>query len=242
MKSERRHELQYNMLDQKLSALLAWTKKNANHISWGVLLIVAVVAIGVLWHNSSQNKLSARGNEYDQAVKNTDPDMRLNSLIKISQEEGDRLITVEATQQVGDEYSKRITAGQGKASVDDLKKLNDSAAGYYQRVIDNFKDYPAFESKAHYGMAKLAENRRDFDQAAKEYQLARSACPQGSPLMEDITSGSNNLPTLRLQTVKFATTAPAKPVTTEPASGPATKPATFPASAPATVPAAKPGK
>ncbi len=45
MKSQRRHELQYNILDQKLTDLLAWLKKYSTYIAWGVTLVVVAVAI-----------------------------------------------------------------------------------------------------------------------------------------------------------------------------------------------------
>jgi hypothetical protein len=239
MKSERRHELQYNELSHQITSLVAWAKRNGNYLAWGALLIAAVAAIGSVMWNSHRGKLVARENEYNMAMKNADPEVRLSSLTKISQEEGDKLITVEATLAVADEWANRVVSGQGKASAEQIAEYNKSAAACYQLVIDNFqKDFPAMATKAHIGLAKLAENRRDFVQAAAQYQQAKATCPQGNPLMIDIKAGTDNIETIRLAgAVQFATTAPAKPVTTAPASGPASKPAL-----PATTPATKPAK
>jgi hypothetical protein len=242
MKSERRHELQYNELSQRLRALLAWAKKNANYLSWAMLLVAVAVAISFFLVNSHRNKLAARVSEFDRAKVEVDPEVRMNNLTKVANEEGgDRMITAEATLAVANEWANRVNLGQGKASKEQIEEYNKNAATYYQRVVDNFsKEFPAIATGAHIGLAKVAENRRDFDQAAAQYLKAKAICPKGSGLTYDIEAGAKNIATIRLP-VEFATTAPAKPVTTAPASKPASKPATTrsatqPESAPATKP------
>ena len=80
-------------------------------------------------------------------------------------------------------------------------------------------------AQAHFGLAKLAENRGDFDTAGKEFLAAKNASPSNYPILGAADQGINEIATLR-QKVNFATTAPA----TQPASAPAaTHPATVPA-------------
>ena len=139
MKSQRRHELQYNILDQKLTDLLAWLKKYSTYIAWGVTLVVVAVAITFIVRNSSEKKRLAGQGDYDQALRISDDDARLAALRKIADEEGDPFITAQATEKVAEEYARRINASEGRSSNEDLLKLNDLAKEYYQRVASNFE-------------------------------------------------------------------------------------------------------
>lgn len=225
MKSERRHELQYNELGQQLTGLMAWVKKNSTFIAWGALLAAVVVLVVVFLHRSNEKKFVERQNDFDHAITAVDPDVRLNGLIKIADEEGDKFITARATQLVADEYSSKIISGQGKATPEELKQFNAKAKDYYQRLVEKFKEFPSMVAQAHFGLAKLAENAGDFDTARAEFKAVKESSPAGYPILASAEQGLKEVDTLR-QEVKFATTAPA----TQPSSAPA---ATGPAAAPA---------
>ncbi len=228
MKSQRRHELHYNELGQTLANLLEWAKKYGNYLAWGALLASVVVLVAVFVNRSRDKALQERQNDFDRAVANQDPDVRLNGLAKIADEDGDKFITARATELVADEYASRIISGQGKASTEKLQEFSDRAKQYYQRLIDNFNEYPALAAEGHFGLAKLAENRGDFDTASVEYLAAKKASPPDYPIWFRADEGLRELDKLR-QKVSFATTAPA----TQPASAPAaTRPATSPAEKP----------
>jgi len=225
MKSQRRHELQYNELGQSLTNLIAWVKKYSNFLAWGALLAAVVVLVVVFLNRSNEKKLAERQNDFDHAVTASDPDVRLNGLIKIADEQGDKFLTARATQLVADEYSSKIISGQGKATPEELKQFSAKAKDYYHGVINNFQEYPSMVAQAHFGLAKLAENAGDFDTASVEFRAAKDVSPAGYPILAAADEGLKGLATLR-QEVKFATTAPA----TQPSTAPApTRPASAPA-------------
>jgi hypothetical protein len=244
MKSERRHELQHNVLDQKLSDVLDVLKKYGNYLAWGVLL-VAVVVLLVVWVRQSRAKEQAALQiKFDTAMTELqkEPDARLNQLTELTNQDRDKFIAVQASLAVADEYADRIAAGTGRIADKDLKDYAVKAGEYYSRVVNAYADFPAQVAKAHIGLAKLAENAGDFDQAGKEYSLATKACPAQNPIVLLANEGLQRLATLK-QPVKMATTAPA----TQPASAPASRAAaTTPpgATAPAksAAPAGKPAK
>jgi hypothetical protein len=236
MKSQRRHELQYNELGQSLTNLIAWVKKYSNFLAWGLLLAAVVVLVVVFLNRSGEKKLAERQNDFDHAVTASDPDVRLNGLMKIADEQGDKFLTARATQLVADEYSSKIIAGQGKASPEELKQFAAKAKDYYRKLIKDFTEYPSMVAQAHFGLAKLAENESDFDAAAAEFLAAKKSSPPDYPVLASAEEGLKEIATLR-QEVKFATTAPA----TQPSSAPAaTRPAAAPAEKPAPAGATKP--
>ena len=240
MKSERRHELHYNELGQQLSSLLAWVKKYSNYLAWGALLAAVVVLVVVYMNRAGEKKMLERQNDFDHAVTSPDPDVRLNGLVKIADGEGDKFLTAQATQLVAEEYSSRIISGQGRASKDELKKFNDQATLYYQRLIDNFKEYPAMVAQGHFGLGKLAENRGDFDAAGAEFLAAKKSSPPDYPILLSADEAIKEVATLR-QPVKFATTAPAtQPASAPAATGPAGKNSATGAASPS--PITKPAK
>ncbi|MFO7170375.1 MAG: hypothetical protein DIU80_020295, partial [Chloroflexota bacterium] len=70
---------------------------------------------------------------------------------------------------VADEYARRAIAAGSDVQDSQRKEYLEKSASHYENVINNFSDEKVAVAQAHFGLGKLAEDQRDFEKAAAQY-------------------------------------------------------------------------
>ncbi|MDP7162757.1 MAG: hypothetical protein QF577_08530 [Phycisphaerae bacterium] len=228
MKAKRRHELQHNVLDAELSKAIEFLKRRGTTILWGVGIAALIVLVGVYVHRRHQAKLSAPQQRYDRLKSTarfgvTDPDQLLRTLETLADQRDNKEVAALASVDVGDTCAMRNLVGT-KLTGAERAQLAQTARQRYQLVLREFSDLPAAVGRAHLGLAKLAETRRDFSAARVQYQAALNLGDSAGPVTHAMAQdGLNRLEDFATP-VRLATTLPSRP-TTVPVIGPTTQPA-----------------
>ncbi|MBT3202198.1 MAG: hypothetical protein HN350_20025 [Phycisphaerales bacterium] len=241
MKTERRHELKHNSLDTELVKGVDYLKHHAKGILLAILLVVAVISVAVMMVKNRTANVSIPRQRYDslkaQEVATADGRAKaLTGFEELASQTGNTEIAALACVEAAD-----LCATQ-HASGDIVTGAQKRAKTHYQRVIDEFSDYPSAVGRAHVGLARLAEDAGDFAAAKEHYGLAIALADKTSLLAgqkaEALLKALDELEKpVRLATVRPL---PPTPPTTQPSTAPATQPATAPATAPAVTPATAP--
>ena len=248
MKSRRRHELQHNVLDAELGRVIAFFKKRGAQIAWGVVIAALIVLVVVYVRGKRRQEREEVLANYNYAVRSLEApgagsDELLGLFKQLAEQDTNEPVAAMACVHVGDLYSLRmLLAGAGQSEAED-KSLAKKAATWYRQAIEDHPDELLAVAKAHLGLAKLAESKRDFATARSEYQVAVEAAAKthkmpGRLVVNEAERAMDRLERIS-EPVAMATTSPAPPAT-KPATQPATKPATQPATGPATQPAIQP--
>lgn len=233
MKTQRRHDLQQNELSLSLTRGMKFAKKYSNYIAWGVLLVAVIVFVAVFASRQQASKIQAVQSEFESVVGDVQmsPDDRLGRLVELASQTRDPFVAVQASLAVGNEYAGRIATGAGTLTETQIQEFSQKASDYYRQVIANHSDRRPQVAQAHLGLAKLAENKGDFDSAANSYRESIKASPSNHPVGKFAEAGLAGLPTVQAA-VPMATTMPA----TQPADEATTAPANEATTAPATNP------
>jgi len=245
MKTRRRHELKQNVLDAELGRFVSFFKRHGSRIMWAALIASLLVLGSVYAYRQYRLRRQRPQTQYDALkLRATDPKAApgelLDGFTALTEQDGNERIAALACVEVGDIYAARALLGGSKLPSAERESLSRLADEYYRRAVDKFPAERLAVARAHFGLAKLAESRRDWDAARAEYEtIGRMRDVAGyavAQLAEQALSDIDNL----TEPVKLATTRPAtQPATsTAPATEPTTKPAATPAAEPTTEPAA----
>ncbi len=240
MKSKRRHELQENMLAGELRKTAEFLKKRGSQLATGALIIAVLIFAYVFLTRQSESKLLGVQAQWDQASSGmVKPEDRTKLLEDLAAQTGDRRIAALACVELGYDYAtKALLASQSS----ERAALEESSGKWYQKTIADFPTQTLAVAKAQYGLGKLYESQRKFNEAAEQYRLAKSSPDMvGQPVAILAEISLQRLKSLETPVV-MATTMPATaPATTVSATAPATTlPAPAVAPAPATAPTTKP--
>ena len=245
MKAKRRHELQENVLSSELAQVVGFFKKRGSAIAWGVLIAALIVFVIVYVRGKSQKKAARLQQDFDTAMTaaTLTPEARKDILRSLAEQNDDERIAALSVVRLGDIYLAEMTVAGPTTDPVEWKRLGDEAGRWYRVAIDSFGDETLPVAKAHFGLGKLAENRRDFETARVEYQAAiRITELSGQDVVKRASWSMQRLELLG-KPVAMATTAPAPKAEAQPATDLATQPTTAPATGPAvpstTVPAAE---
>jgi len=267
MKSQRRHDLKQNVLSIELAHIRDFLKRRGNLLAWAALIVALGIFIFVYVRSRHQGQIEDVRVRFEQLQAQAEnPEVKAEDIIaglkSLADQDSDPRVAALATVTLGDQCFMRSIVGQaaqaeqkevGRAlPKSQQKELLDQAGTYYRKVLQNFPTETDAVARAYVGLAKLAEDRGDFEEAAKEYDSAIALNVTGAAVTAQ--EGKARLAEIK-SAVPMATTMPAeekKPQTqpaTAPAAGPAAtrpaveaEPATKPAAppAPAPAPAAKP--
>lgn len=211
MKSRRRHELQDNVLRKELSKAVEFFREYGTYLVWGGVVVALVLLVTMYSISKSRQRRRDIHIRYEEAMTNRTitVDVRLKDLKALADQDTNRDIAADACLAVGDLSAARLARAGSSTLKIERKGYGDEAETYYRKAIAGFGDRPAIVGRAHLGLARLAESRRDFDTAEAEYQVVLAA-PQlkGGPLADAATKSLETLDELRLR-VAMATTAPA---------------------------------
>lgn len=174
MKSERRHELQKNVLADRLASGIESTRSFLPAILGG-LVIAAIGAIGWgLYSGYKQSQASAAWTEFYFNLTGGDAD----SFVDLADEHPGSAAAGWARQFAGDNYLQR-GIGLMYSNRAESKELLGKAIGAFEEVEQGASN-PELRSKALLGLAQAHESLGETDKAASFYQqLAKVATQPG---------------------------------------------------------------
>jgi hypothetical protein len=198
MKSERRHELQQNELDQELHQLLRWFRRNASRVIWGAILVIGIVVAVILWISNARQAEAALQTQFSQTAVFPEPELTHAEKIQKFQElaqTDDPRIAATAVLKMGNLYLMQTATS---TSPMDAVKAGENAVHQFNRVIKEYSRFPSLVGAAYYGLAKEAEGREDWAQAREYYEKVTGMTElKGNPVIELSQGGLAGLPDLK---------------------------------------------
>jgi hypothetical protein len=202
MKAEERHDLNDNDLGSWLRyGLPVFLRQNGSY----VLLVLALGFLGwQLWNRHVQNQEFALQQAWDElnavdprplalrGPPSTMPDAKLDdnpaiALQRIIDENENKAVRAQATLELGNYYLLCVLFDSYPANsrMDRDDALN-QAEKVYQKALVDFSDDLLVLGKARLGLAAVAEDRGNWDEAKKQYEtLADKTGPfKGTPIVE----------------------------------------------------------
>lgn len=167
MKSERRHELQHNLLADWLATWAERLKPYQNIVLSAVLLAVVALAGYVLWSRESASRTTQAWDELNAAVDSRDP----TALAKVIEDHPDTGVADLAALVSADE---RLAEGCRQLFVSKATAQNElnKAIELYSLVRGHY-GLPAQQERATFGLARAKEAKgdaSDIDEAMKLYE------------------------------------------------------------------------
>lgn len=187
MKSQRRHELQQNVLDAELGKALAWAKRHTVTLLGVLVGVLAIIIVSVLvWRSHKASSVKPQNDFFIMLAKKANPSVSQDELIAgfklLADQTDDRRVAAYSCLEIAS-----IAANKSLAAVTPQdRKENENVAIEYYKKIDQYADFPEAIAQARYGIGKLAEGNDDINTAKAEYEQALKLCPQGSPFRETI--------------------------------------------------------
>jgi hypothetical protein len=209
MKSQRRHELQQNVLDTELARGVEFVRTHRTALGWGlVIAVVAVFAIFYVVRHFGQKALEVQA-QYERLTM--DPEMteqeQAEGFKAVSQDSNKHYAAL-ALVRLGDLYARQLVGAAGMLAAQ-RDELADIAAGYYRRVIEGHQDRKQALAEAHLGMGKLQESRGELTAARSEYQSVLLMTElRGWPVRDQAEQAKQDLDSFK-QPIRMATTSSA---------------------------------
>lgn len=212
MKSQRRHELQHNVLDAELARGVDFLRRRRTPLVWGVILVAAALLIVTYAVRSAQAKERSLQATYDRLVTSyTVTGQEFLDGMKSLADCSDKRIAAMATVQVGNYYAAQFSVVGGVIADPRQRDLADQAAAYFRRALADFPNERLSLAEAHVGLARLAEGAGDFAAATQEYQTVTAMTDvAGTPAAAKAAEGLQRLESIKTP-VPMATTRAAEP-------------------------------
>jgi hypothetical protein len=199
MKSEHRHELKTNDLAKHLITTQDYVQRYGGRVALGIAIVILVIVLinqriasGRKQEQDLRNDLAYARGEIQRlddidfmgrpAVKPADVEMARTLLQRVRDNASDKTLQAEALYWLG-EYAWGIAnypdpagaATQPSARLDKerAEALNE-AKGAYQQVVDKYGDQRLAVVSARFGLAAVAENERNWDEAKKQYEAIKT--------------------------------------------------------------------
>jgi len=168
MKTERRHDLQHNVLDNELTKVADFFRKYGNQLFWGVIIGVAIVLVVVFARNTFRRRQMEAYGRYGrlQAGVETAPAELARAWLEFAQTTHNKKLAGLALVEAG---NNNLVLFLGAGAVDGQAFLAE-AEELFQRVISEYADKPLAVAKAHFGLSAVAKNRREWDTARSELE------------------------------------------------------------------------
>lgn len=190
MKTERRHELQHNVLADTLERWIEAVKPYSRALLAGVIGAVVLFSVWGYMASQSRDRAAAAWNEYYAAMMSPDPRDTLSSIVSRfpGTPVGQAARAVLADIQLDDGTTRLfIDKASGR---DELQK----ASEMYQALLLEADD-PSLKARATFGLARAHEALgKDLARAAEEYRSIAKNWPD-SPYVEEANERAKSLET-----------------------------------------------
>jgi hypothetical protein len=172
MKTKRRQELRTNELIMQLMRIKDYAVQHWNRIAGAAVVVVLLIAIIAYWQYSR----SARRTEGLNAIAklredpNLTPMERLEKMEQIAGQYSDKQVERVALETIGESAMMQVLIGPASDEPSQRDKLLDMAHHAFTRIVTEFPDRYEAVARARLGLAAIAEDRGNKDEAAREYK------------------------------------------------------------------------
>ncbi len=175
MKTERRHELQTNVLADYLGKHLQRIKPYSRHISLGALLIFAAILAGLYFSNKRAAEMGAGWSDFLAAFSATDPD----ALEEVANLHDGSTAGLWARLSAG-EIKVAMGTGQLFTSRKEAEESLEDAREHFEAVEEEAGGYPQLVERARFGLAQVHESLSDTEKAQKYYDKVAKTSPNST--------------------------------------------------------------
>lgn len=228
MKTKRRQDLRANELVRQLIEIKDYIVLRWNWIVGG--LVVIGLAIGLYSYQQHSRKAAQIEGLNRLASLRADrtkplPD-RIDEMNQVADASTDSDVVLAALEMIGSEATSArewlfLGATDGRDD-ESQRELAEAAQRAFERIVRDFSDRPEAAARAHLGLATLAENRYDKEEARKHYEAIVNT-PQLAAVTMYQSIAVQHLATLdqRLQPVEILPSLPTTQPTTQATTAPA---------------------
>lgn len=172
MKTKRRQELRTNELIQQLMRMREYAARNWNWIAGIAVAVGLLIAVAVYWQYSRAQRrvdgLNALANlREDPSVAPTE---RLDKMEQIANEYPDKQVVLTALEIIGESAMTQLLIGWTSDDASQRDKLMNRAERAFTRIVNEYPDRYEAVARAHLGLAAIAEDRGNKEEAAKQYK------------------------------------------------------------------------
>jgi len=209
MKTERRHDLKHNVLDNELAKIVDFFREYGNRIFWAVMILAALVLAFLFARTQIRKRNLETRREYLQLQVDRGPSIgeQIADWTDYADSTRNRKLAGLALVRAGDGNLDRFLTGGEEPGETYLARAED----LYKRVLADFADQALPVAMAQLGLGTVALNRNDLDQARSHYQAVlaiRGA--SGTPVAAKARNLIEQLPSLA-EPVAFVTPPPPPP-------------------------------
>lgn len=175
MKTQRRHELQTNVLADYLGKQIQTVRPHSKTLTIGAIAIV-VVLIGYVYLSQQQRASAGKGwADYFKAIGNRD----VKQLDEVAQLHGGTVAGLWARQATAD---LKLAKGSGELFTDrkEAQKSLRDAQENYEAIEKNAAAYPLLVERARFGLAQVYEGFCDVGKAQKYYEQVAKTNPSSA--------------------------------------------------------------
>jgi len=173
MKSERRHELEHNVLADWLAETMERIKPYQNAILGGLILVVALLVAVSVWRNMAHRQAAVAWEEYFQALQTSQP----GELEDVADRHAGTAVAHWAAAAAGD---LRLAEGCNLLFTDKPSALHElrRAVDLYLPVVEDSEEAIVVE-RVTFGLGRAYEAQMDFEKATSRYKEVVERWPEG---------------------------------------------------------------
>lgn len=208
MKSEERHELKTNELQENLQQIIAFAREHGTRLLVGAVLVVAAVAAGFYWNYTRAQAVDQEWTQLQSILESGigTEELPAGELERLAMEATQPQLAAQAWATLGNHNIYKVLRAEDDA---EATAAADAARRAYQEIISKYPSQLISAGSAHLGLAILAENDGDWEQAREHYtQITSNQQYAAWPIMELAVQRKNDLATWD-EPVVFATSQPA---------------------------------
>jgi len=218
MKAARRKNLKTNELIQSIQELVQTVRQYGGYIAVAAIALVLVVAIGFYWRYSQQQRLHQAWSDVLMAAQpsGVGPADRLQQLEQIAVDHEGEHVGAVAELLLAGSLVDEGTYGSAAGDATQREELLTRAERAYRHVVERYDDDLVPLGAALMGLANLAEQQRDWQQAQSWYQkVLADKRLEVTPYRTLAAQGLETWPKLSSQEVVFVEAAPPTQPTAE---------------------------
>jgi tetratricopeptide (TPR) repeat protein len=184
MRSEERHELEKNTLDEELGKLVAFLRERGTQLATVLLVIAVTVLVVVFFVRRSRANRAAVVNQYSQvtwAGGQMSQEQRVEQLKALAGQDTVEIVAAESMFLLGGHYADMMFRAETPARRDELAR---QATAEYERILNLYPDRRLLVAKAHLGIGNIAQSLGEMDKARSHYNaVAAMEGLQGQPVL-----------------------------------------------------------
>lgn len=220
MKQSRRQELRTNELILKLIELREFVETQWQIVVGAVVVVALIIGGGWYWSYSASVRRSEAMNDLFAARQKSDAKLqeRLDSYGRIAGEHSDPTVTLAVLETIANDAMRNLMVQGPDMDATSRESALDAAQKACDRIRSEFQNRPDALCRAYLGLAAIAENRGNKDEARKNYKaILDTPALAAVTVYQSIAAKRESTLDARMEPV---TILPALPTTTQAATQP----------------------